>query len=255
MLIVISPAKTLDFDTPPPVRKCTTPVFLDAAQELVNRLKKLSANDLSKLMGISAKLAELNHRRYREWKKPFTTANAKQAVWAFRGDVYTGLEADSFDRKDLEFAQKHLRMLSGLYGVLRPLDLIQAYRLEMGTHFATRRGDNLYQYWGDRITERLHRDLKRLRAPALVNLASQEYFKSVHAEGLGAQVITPVFKERKNGAYKIVSFVAKRARGALSRYIVKHRLSDPAGIKEFSEGGYRYSKRLSDDANWIFTRG
>ncbi len=255
MLIVISPAKTLDFDTPPPIRKCTTPVFLDEAQELVGRLKKLSAGELSKLMGVSAKIAELNHHRYREWRQPFTTSNAKQALWAFRGDVYTGLEADSFDRKDLEFAQKHLRILSGLYGVLRPLDLIQAYRLEMGTRFATRRGDNLYQYWGDRIINRLNRDLKRMRSPALVNLASQEYFKSVRAGNLGARVITPVFKERKNGTYKIISFVAKRARGTMSRYIVKHRISDPADIKEFSEGGYRYSKRLSDDANWVFTRG
>ena len=255
MLIVISPAKTLDFETPPPVRKCTKPVFIDEAQELINRLKKLSANDLSKLMGVSAKIAELNHRRYREWKKPFTISNAKQAVWAFRGDVYTGLEADTFDQKDLEFSQRHLRMLSGLYGVLRPLDLIQAYRLEMGTKFATHRGDNLYQFWGDKITEHLGRDLKRDRSPVLINLASQEYFKSVRGQDLGAQVITPVFKERKNGAYKIISFVAKRARGAMSRYIVKNQVSDPAGIKQFKDGGYRYSKQLSDDANWVFTRG
>ncbi len=255
MLIVISPAKTLDFDHPAPTRKCTKPVFLDEAQELVGRLKRLSARDLSKLMGISAKIAELNHRRYREWKKPFTVANAKQAVWAFRGDVYTGLDADSLDGKDLEFAQKHLRMLSGLYGVLRPLDLIQPYRLEMGTKFAVRRCSNLYQFWGDKITERLNRDLKGERPAVLVNLASQEYFKSVHAEGLGAPVITPVFKERRNGAYKVISFVAKRARGAMSRYIVKHRISDPADVKKFREDGYRFNKQLSDDANWVFTRG
>ncbi len=255
MLIVISPAKTLDFETPPPVRRCTTPVFLDEAQELVNRLKKLSAKDLSKLMSVSSKIADLNYGRYRKWKKPFTISNAKQAVWAFRGDVYTGLEADSFDRKDLEFAQKHLRMLSGLYGVLRPLDLIQAYRLEMGTRFATRRGDDLYQFWGGKITDCLSRDIRRTDFPVLINLASQEYFKSVRRQALDAQVITPVFKERRNGSYKVISFVAKRARGAMSRYIVKHRLSDPADIKRFSEGGYRYSKQLSDDANWVFTRG
>lgn len=255
MLIVISPAKTLDFDHPAPMRKCTKPVFLDEAQELVNRLKRLSPGDLSKLMGVSAKLAELNHRRYREWKKPFTAANAKQAVWAFRGDVYTGLDADSFDAQDLEFAQKHLRMLSGLYGVLRPLDLIQPYRLEMGTKFAVNRCSDLYQFWGDKITERLSRDFGSKRSAALVNLASQEYFKSVREEKLGVPVITPVFKERRNGTYKIISFVAKRARGAMSRYIVRHRISDPADIKKFKEDGYRYNKQLSDDANWIFTRG
>lgn len=262
MLIVISPAKTLDFETPSPTRKCTTPVFLDEAQELVGRLKKLSAADLSKLMGVSSKIAELNRNRYREWKKPFTPSNAKQAVWAFRGDVYTGLDADSFDRKDLEFAQKHLRMLSGLYGVLRPLDLIQPYRLEMGTKFATRSNRDLYQFWGDKITERLKRDLRRdlkggrgSHSGTLVNLASQEYFKSVREKNLDAPVITPVFKERRNGSYKIISFVAKRARGAMSRYIVKHRIDDPAGIKQFKEGGYRYNKQLSDDANWVFTRG
>ena len=256
MLIVISPAKTLDFDTPPPVRKCTIPVFLDEAQELVGRLGKLSAGELAKLMGVSKKIAELNYRRYREWRLPFTSSNAKQAVWAFRGDVYTGLEADSFQSKDLEFAQRHLRMLSGLYGILRPLDLMQPYRLEMGARFAPRRGGgDLYQFWGGKITERLSRDLKRMRPPVLVNLASQEYFKSVRTDDLGAPVITPVFKESRNGAYKVISFSAKKARGAMSRYIVKNRISDPADLKQFKEGGYRYSKSLSDDANWVFTRG
>ena len=255
MLIVISPAKTLDFDAPAPTRECTRPVFLDEARELVNRLKKMPSGDLAKLMGVSAKIAELNHGRYRDWKTPFTIANAKQAVWAFRGDVYTGLGADSLDREDVKFAQAHLRMLSGLYGVLRPLDLIQAYRLEMGTRFAPRGGDSLYQFWGDKITDRLARDLKRAGSPVLVNLASREYFKSVNADRLGAPVVTPVFKERRNGSYKVISFVAKRARGAMSRYIVKRRLSDPADIRKFREGGYRYSRQLSDDANWVFTRG
>ena len=255
MLVIISPAKTLDFDTPPPVRKCTKPVFLDDAQDLVNRLKELSAEDISRLMGVSSKIAKLNRDRYRVWRKPFTLSNAKQAVWAFRGDVYTGLDADFFDRENIEFAQQHLRMLSGLYGVLRPLDLIQAYRLEMGTRLATRRGDNLYQFWGGRITDCLNRDLRRTHAPALVNLASQEYFRSVRTDELGAPVITPVFKERRDGAYKVISFVAKRARGAMSRYIIRNRIGDPAGIRKFSEGGYRYSRELSDDANWVFTRG
>ena len=255
MLTVISPAKTLDLDTPAPVRKCTRPMFLDEAQELVDRLKKLSAGELSQLMSVSAKIAELNRRRYREWNQPFTPANAKQAVWAFRGDVYTGLEADSFKARDVEFAQKHLRMLSGLYGVLRPLDLIQAYRLEMGTRFMTRHGNNLYQFWGDKITECLNRELKRMRSPTLINLASQEYFKSVHANALGAPVITPVFKERRNGSYKVISFFAKRARGAMSRYIIRHRINDSADLKQFKEDGYCYRKQLSDEANWVFTRG
>ena len=255
MLIVISPAKRLDFDTRSPTRKCTTPVFLDEARHLVDRLKDLSPQGLSKLMGVSKKIAELNHRRYGEWCTPFTLSNAKQAMWAFRGDVYTGLGADDFDRSDLEFAQKHLRMLSGLYGVLRPLDLIQPYRLEMGTRFTTQKGGDLYRFWADKITVRLNRDLKSIGSSTLVNLASLEYFKSVRTADLDAQVVTPVFKERKNGEYKVISFVAKRARGAMSRYLLKHRIDDPAEVKKFTEQGYRYSERLSDDGNWVFTRG
>ena len=255
MLIVISPAKKLDFDTQPPTRRCTMPLFPDEAQDLVSRLKKLSAEDLSKLMGVSEKIAELNHRRYKEWRTPFTTSNARQAIWAFRGDVYKELGAGDFDRRDLEFAQKHLRMLSGLYGVLRPLDLIQAYRLEMGTKFAVRQGDDLYRFWGSKITDRLNRDLKSARCSTLVNLASLEYFKSIRDADLDARVITPVFKERRNGEYKVISFLAKRARGSMSRYIIKHRVSSPDGIKKFTQQGYRYRKSLSDDANWVFTRG
>ncbi len=206
-------------------------------------------------MGVSKKIAELNHLRYGEWHAPFTPSNAKQAIWAFRGDVYTGLGADDFDPSDLQFAQKHLRMLSGLYGVLRPLDLIQPYRLEMGTRFATQEGGDLYRFWGSKITARLNRDLKSSGSSMLVNLASLEYFKSVRADDLDAQVVTPVFKERRNGDYKVISFVAKRARGAMSRYLVKHRIDDPADIKKFTEQGYRYNERLSDGGNWVFTRG
>ena len=255
MLIVISPAKRLDFDTRPPARKCTMPVFLEEARHLVDRLKALSAEDLSKLMNVSEKIAELNHRRYDEWRTPFTLSNAKQAVWAFRGDVYTGLGADDFDRSDLEFAQRHLRMLSGLYGVLKPLDLIQPYRLEMGTRFATSKGGDLYRFWGDKITARLNRDLKSTGSSTLVNLASVEYFRSVHADDLNARVVTPVFKERKNGDYRVVSFVAKRARGAMSRYLVKRRIDDPAELRKFTGQGYRYNERLSQGGNWVFTRG
>ena len=255
MLIVISPAKRLDFDTRSPTRKCTMPVFLEEARHLVDHLKALLPEELSKLMGVSKKIAELNHRRYGEWHAPFTPSNAKQALWAFRGDVYTGLGADDFDQRDLEFAQKHLRILSGLYGVLKPLDLIQPYRLEMGTRFATHKGDNLYQFWGDKITTRLNRDLKSAGSSTLVNLASVEYFKSVRAGDLDAQVVTPVFKERRNGKYKVISFVAKRARGAMSRYLVKHRIDDPGGVKKFTEQEYRYNERLSKGGNWVFTRG
>ena len=256
MLFVISPAKTLNFDTPVSVRKCTIPVFLDEAQGLVKRLKKLSDKDIAKLMGVSAKIAELNYHRYQQWCKPFTMANAKQAVWAFRGDVYTSLEADSFKQEDIKFAQKHLRMLSGLYGVLRPLDLIQAYRLEMGTQFVASRGsNNLYEFWGNKITECLNRDLKSTRSKTLINLASQEYFKSVHKDHLDAQVITPVFKERRSGVYKVISFVAKRARGMMSRYIINRQIDNPSDIKKFKEDDYHYNKQLSDDANWVFTRG
>lgn len=255
MMVVLSPAKRLDFEAGG-ARKHTQPAFLDDAQKLAARLKKLSARDLRSLMNVSDKIAELNVKRYREWKKPFTPDNAKQAVLAFRGDVYQGLDADSFSAADLDFAQRHIRVLSGLYGVLRPLDLIQPYRLEMGTRFAAGNGaDDLYAFWGGKITRHLNAALAKDGGEAvLVNLASKEYFSAIRADELKARIVTPVFKEKKNGHYKVVSFTAKRSRGMMTSWIVKNRVADVAKIKRFREGGYAFNAGLSDAADWVFTR-
>ena len=206
MLIVISPAKTLDYDTPPATKTATQPDFLDQSAKLIKELKQLSPQEIASLMNISDKLAQLNAARFEAWNKKFTTKNAKQAVLAFKGDVYTGLDADSLSEKQFEFAQKHLRILSGLYGLLRPLDLMQAYRLEMGTKFANQRGKDLYSFWGNQITDKLNEELSSQKKPVLVNLASNEYFKSIKTKELKAEIITPVFKDWKGGKYKIISF-------------------------------------------------
>ncbi len=254
MLLVISPAKTLDFDTPPVIRKHTQPQLLDHSAELMATLRPLTPDRLSELMSISAALGELNWQRNQQWAPPFSPGNAKQALLAFRGDVYTGLDADSFDADDFAFAQQHLRILSGLYGLLRPLDLIQPYRLEMGTALANPRGANLYQFWGDTITTALNKDLKKAGGP-LVNLASGEYFKAVHPKALAADVVTPIFKERKGGGdYRIVSFSAKKARGMMSAFIIRNRLADPDEMRRFDDAGYRFNGRLSRDNDWVFTR-
>ncbi|EEF27156.1 conserved hypothetical protein [Ricinus communis] len=254
MLIVISPAKTLDFATPSPLKKFTQPQFLDESQQLVDTLRDHAPHDLSALMHISDKLGELNWQRFHEWAPPFTPANAKHALLAFRGDVYVGLDADSFSARDVEFAQKHLRILSGLYGLLRPLDLMQPYRLEMGTALANARGRNLYEFWGERITATLNAELEAMKAPLLVNLASEEYFKAVRPKTLAAPVLTVQFKERKDGEYRIVSFHAKKARGLMSAYLIKHRIDRRDGIRQFDEDGYRFNPDLSRDDNWVFTR-
>jgi len=254
MLIVISPSKTLDYETPAAVKKSTTPVFLHDSSELVEQLRQMTPGKIAKLMHISPKLAELNANRYYNWQVPFSLNNARQALLAFKGDVYTGLDAESLDRHDLNFAQKHLRILSGLYGVLRPLDLMQAYRLEMGTGLKNKRGEDLYAFWGNKITDELNKDLKKAGNGTLINLASNEYFKSIHREGLKARIITPEFKEKKNGQYRFFSFYGKKARGLMSRYIIQNRLTEPEGMKGFNLEGYRYNKGLSSDDNWIFTR-
>ena len=254
MLIVISPAKTLDYETPAKTKVFTTPDFLDQSQQLINRLRNFSSLDISELMKVSAKIADLNFNRYESWKKPFTEKNAKQAVLAFKGDVYTGLDAETFKADDFKFAQKHLRVLSGLYGLLRPLDLMQPYRLEMGTKLKTDSGNNLYEFWGSDITEGLNTQLKKIKSNALINLASNEYFKSVKPKELNAEIITPAFKEFKNGEYKMIGIYAKKARGLLSRYIIQNKLQNPEDIKLFAEEGYRFNKKLSNGNNWVFTR-
>lgn len=251
MLIVISPAKTLDFETAPSTEKCTQPRFLPQSQQLINELKHLSTADIATLMKLSDKLAALNMARFQTWQKPFNLENAKQALLAFKGDVYTGLDADTLDVAGLDFAQQHLRILSGLYGVLRPLDLMQAYRLEMGTKFANAKGKDLYQFWGSQLRESIESELKD---GVLINLASNEYFKAVEAKKLKARIITPVFKDWKNGQYKIISFYAKKARGLMSRYIIDHSINDPENIKGFDSEGYRFSPEMSQADEWVFLR-
>lgn len=251
MLIVISPAKTLDFETAPSTDKFSQPRFLPQSQKLINELKDLSTADIASLMKLSDKLAALNMARFQTWQKPFNLENAKQALLAFKGDVYTGLDADTLDVAGLDFAQQHLRILSGLYGVLKPLDLMQAYRLEMGTKFANVKGKDLYQFWGSQLRESIESELKD---GVLINLASNEYFKAVEAKKLKARIITPVFKDWKNGQYKIISFYAKKARGLMSRYIIDHSINDPENIKGFDSEGYRFSPEMSQADEWVFLR-
>ena len=254
MLHVISPAKTLDFDTPPTTAKHTQAQFLEQSQALIEQLRPLSPRQLSELMGISDKLGELNAQRFLNWQLPFTPSNAKQALLAFKGDVYTGMEPETFSEPDLAWAQQRLRILSGLYGLLRPLDLIQPYRLEMGTGFANNRGKNLYQFWGSQLTEQLNRELAQAPEPVLVNLASNEYWGAVQPGQLKGEVITPVFKDAKNGQYKIISFFAKKARGMMSAFIVRNRIERVEQLKEFDTAGYSYNPAMSSAREWVFTR-
>jgi len=254
MLIVISSAKTLDFETAPITKVHTQPEFLKESRQLVSQLKKLKPVEVSSLMKISDKLGALNFMRFNDWKTPFTLNNAKQAVLAFKGDVYTDIEAESFSSQDLKFAQKHLRILSGLYGILRPLDLIQAYRLEMGTQFNNKEGKDLYEFWDSKITNKINQDLKVSKSKTLINLASNEYFKSLQANDINAEIIVPVFKDYKNGKYKIISFFAKKTRGLMSAYIIKHKLKDPEDIKAFNLDGYKFYKSESSETNWVFQR-
>ena len=254
MLIVISPAKTLDFETPPKVPTFTIPDFLDESADLIDELRGFEPDRLSDLMGISPKLAQLNSNRYHNWSLPFNAGNAKQSVLAFKGDVYSGLDADNLSADDLQYAQEHLRILSGLYGVLKPLDLMQPYRLEMGTKLKNRRGDDLYAFWNGRLNAAINRELAGQDNPVLVNLASNEYFKSVKPEQLASRIITPVFKEERNGKYMFISFFAKKARGLMSRYIIRKRLADPEDIRDFDLEGYGYNEALSGADRPVFTR-
>ena len=254
MLVVISPAKTLDYETPATISRHSLPDYLDDSAELIEELRQLSPPEVSDLMGISAKLGDLNFGRYLNWQPEFTTDNAKQSVLAFKGDVYTGLDAESLSGGQLNWAQNHLRILSGLYGLLRPLDLMQPYRLEMGTKLANKRGSNLYEFWGEKITEGLNQELKEENSQVLINLASNEYFKSVKPKSLNAEVITPVFKDWKNDKYKIISFFAKKARGLMSRYIIENQIKDPEQLKQFDIDGYSFNPAMSSAREWVFTR-
>ena len=254
MLMVISPAKTLDYATPPAVETHTQPDYLKQSRQLITRLKKLGPAQISELMDLSDKLASLNVARYAEWKPPFTPENAKQAVLAFNGDVYDGLGATDFSAADFGYAQAHLRILSGLYGVLRPLDLMQPYRLEMGTRLDTAKAKDLYGFWGSTVTAALNQLLEAEPAPVLVNLASEEYFKVVQPKAVQARIVTPVFEDWKNGQYKIISFFAKKARGMMVRYAVKKRLRNVEDLKHFDDAEYAFAARQSTADVWVFRR-
>ena len=254
MLMVISPAKTLDYDTPPVIEQSTQPRFVEHSVELIDVLREKSPQDIAKLMSLSDKLASLNVARYGSWERESTLQNAKQALLAFKGDVYTGLNAEDFSADDFAFAQQHLRMPSGLYGLLRPLDLMQPYRLEMGTKLANARGKDLYAFWGERISQWLNEDLAAQGDEVLLNLASQEYFGAVKPKALNARIIDTVFKDQKNGQYKIISFYAKKARGLMARYVIKERLQDPEGLKDFNLDGYRFDPASSSENQLVFLR-
>ena len=254
MLMLVSPAKNLDFDSPSSTSEYTQPALMDSAVTLANECKKLAPQDLSSLMKISDKLALLNAQRFAEFSPPFTPDNAKQAMFAFNGDVYAGLDASSLSTDDIEFAQQHLRILSGLYGVLRPLDLMQAYRLEMGTKLSNSRGKNLYEYWGSAISQELNLALQSSPNPVVLNLASNEYFSAVKLKDLNAPVITPHFKDEKNGKYKIISFYAKKARGLMARYVIQNRITKPEELQKFDIAGYTFNAQDSSDKDLVFKR-
>jgi hypothetical protein len=253
MLVLISPAKSLDFDSKPNTENYSQAAFLKEARLINKELKKLSPKDLSSLMGISAKLGELNFERNQNWKTPFKPENAKQAVLAFTGDVYQGMDASTFSETDFDVAQQTIRILSGLYGVLKPLDLIQAYRLEMGTKWGVDGHDNLYGFWQEKVTKAINKDLKDAGGP-VINLASNEYFKAVDSRKIKAEIISPAFKDLKDGQYKMISFYAKKARGLMSRFIVQNKLTDPEDLKAFDLEGYYFNNELSKGKNWVFTR-
>ena len=254
MLVVISPAKNLDYDTPATTDTFTQPEMLDDSQTLIKHCQILSPAKIGSLMKISDKLAGLNADRYASWQTPFDINNAKQALLAFNGDVYTGLDASSFSHKDFDYAQQHLRILSGLYGVLRPLDLMQAYRLEMGTKLDTGKYKNLYQFWDERISQKLNEAIETQGDNVLVNLASNEYFKAVKPKVLNAEIYTPVFQDCKNGQYKVISFFAKKARGMMARYILQNQLTEVSQLQNFETAGYRFSAQKSKGNALVFTR-
>lgn len=254
MLMVISPAKTLDFETPPSTTRFTQPQYLDHSQELITQLRDLTPAQIGELMHLSDKLSGLNAARFGSWNPAFTPENAKQALLAFKGDVYTGLQAETLSEKELSYAQDHLRMLSGLYGLLRPLDLMQPYRLEMGTKLANSRGKDLYAFWGTRISEWLSEALAEQGDDLLLNLASTEYFSAVKRSALKARIIDTEFKDQKNGQYKIISFYAKKARGMMSRFVISEQINTPDALKQFDVNGYRYSSEQSTSTKLVFLR-
>ena len=254
MILVISPAKTLDFDSELITTQHHIPESLDKSERLIKKLRSLSKKKIGELMGISKDLSLLNFNRYAEWTPDFDSNNSRIAIQAFKGDVYIGLDVSSFTDEDLDFAQNHLRILSGLHGILRPLDGIKPYRLEMGTRLPVARKKNLYEFWKDEVTARINTLLEVNGAQFLVNLASDEYFNVIDQKKLKGQIIKPVFKELKKGEYKVISFLAKKARGMMSAFAIKHRLTDPQALKAFDADGYQFSEEFSNTSEWVFIR-
>lgn len=257
MLTLISPAKTLDYDSPVKLKDHTQPQFLEDSDLLIEKLRPMSAKRVSKLMNLSDKLAKLNVERYARWQldtNNLTDTELRQSILAFKGDVYIGLDAHSLSKRDLNHAQKTLRILSGLYGLLRPFDLMQPYRLEMGTDLKNQRGKNLYEFWGDQITEVINEQVKEIRGNTVVNLASKEYFGAVKPGKLDAQLISPVFLDQKNGEYKIISFFAKKARGSMARYIIQERIKTAKALTGFDRDGYRFDSARSTKTEPVFIR-
>lgn len=254
MLMVISPAKTLDYTSPLATEKYSQPRFLEQSSQLIEILREFSPSELAELMKLSDKLAGLNVARFTEWQPEFTPDNARQAILAFKGDVYTGLDAASLSAADFDYAQQHLRILSGLYGVLRPLDLMQPYRLEMGTRLENSEGKNLYEFWGERLTDSLNQCLAKQKNSVLLNLASNEYFKAIKPKQLNGTLINVDFKDLKNDQYKIISFYAKKARGVMARYVIQHKIDSVEALKNFTEQGYYYSAEQSKPDHLVFLR-
>ena len=254
MIAIISPSKTQDFSSNGQPEAFSQPQFIEQSEMLVKELRKKKTADIKSLMEVSDKIAELNYERYRQFKTPFTPEDAKQALFAFKGDVYTGIDTENYQQGELEFAQDHLRILSGLYGLLRPLDLIQPYRLEMKIKLKNRRGKDLYTFWGNRLTEALNSDFENQPNKVLINLASNEYFKALDKKKLKAEIITPVFKEHKNGKYSVIAIFAKKARGMMTDFIIKNKTEEAEELKTFSQDGYEYSEQLSQGNEWVFIR-
>ncbi|WP_407410679.1 peroxide stress protein YaaA [Acinetobacter sp.] len=254
MLILISPAKTLDYETILPTDAYTLPRLLDHSQQLIDVSRSLSASEIASLMSVSEKIAQLNVARFRDWQIDFNLSNSRQAIFAFRGDVYTGLDAYTLNENELDIAQQRLRMLSGLYGLLRPLDLMMPYRLEMGTRLHNSKGSNLYQFWGNTITDLINQDIEASNSPVVVNLASDEYYKAVKETSLKASVIKPVFLDQKNGKYKVISFYAKKARGLMARYIIQHNIQAPEQLQSFNSEGYYFDPISSQGNELVFKR-
>lgn len=254
MIIVISPAKTLYDRSPVQYKPFSQADFLPEAEKIVSLLKKKKPLQLAKLMDISPKLAELNYQRFQSWALPFSPENSWQAVLMFNGDVYQGLQAETFSDSEFAMAQQHLRILSGVYGLLKPLDLIQPYRLEMGTNLPVARKKNLCEFWKTKITTQLNRELEATGQDVLINLASNEYFSAIDTKKLKARIITPAFKEHKNGQYQMVSFYAKKARGLMSRFAIQNGITDAEELKAFDLEGYYFNNQLSQENNWVFTR-